>query len=271
MVLGSQPRRSGIDFGLSGPIPKDIIFLLAATFGSYTLGAFASTRGLMDLLRLTPALWQNGHVWQIVTYPFITPYGGAFGLILSLWMILAFGKQVFFFVGRKAFWRHLFVTTISGAAVAVLVRMVLVALGWATPGVVPFSLMQGATMLLAFLFTGFAALYANATIHLMFVLPIKAVYFVPIEIFLAFLGFLAYQDLAGFLGLTAAIGVSYFVFSGRSPKRTLHELKLRLQRKIYERRLRKLRAQGTKGGSKGGGPKGGNGEGGGVVQGPWVN
>lgn len=247
-----------MDFGLSGPIPKDILVLLGVTFLSYALGAFASTRPLIDLLQLGPGVLR-GFLWQLVTYPAASSYDqGALGFLITLWMILVFGKQVFGFVGRKAFWRHFVISALVAGVIAVLVERVM-ALAGSTSPFVPFTLMQGRAFILAFLITGFATLYGNATIYFMFVLPLKASWFIGLEILLAFLLFLSYQDFAGFIGICAAVGASYMLFSGRGPMRFFHETRLRIERRILERKLRKMRG------------KGGDGDGGGLVQGPWVN
>lgn len=265
MFANRPPGNRQVDFGLGGPVPRDLLVLMGLLFLTFSLSAFATTSRLVEVLRLSPELWRQGFLWQLVTYPFVEVYANssALWLLISLWMIYAVGKQVFFFVGRKAFWRHFFTTTLVAGAVAAVVQIALGALGWSHPMVLPFGLMTGFSVVLTFLFTGFAVLYSHATIYLMFVLPIRAGWFVGIEALLIFLGFLGTRDFAGFVGLVTVLAVSYFLFSGRSPKRFVHELRLRITRKILEAKLRRLN-------SKGGG-RGGSGGGNDVVRGPWVN
>ncbi|MEM1178502.1 MAG: hypothetical protein AAGM22_09165 [Acidobacteriota bacterium] len=257
MVFGNQPRRTQFDFGLSGPIPPDILLLMGLTFLSYTLGAFQSTAQFIAAIQLTPRLWTDGFLWQLVTYPFGTGYGGPLSLILGLWMILMFGKPVFFFVGRKAFWRYFFITALVGAMAAVLTQVLLAAVGLGNIVPQPFVLINGQFLIWTFLISAFAALYGHATVLLMFILPVRASWFVAIELAFAFLAFLSYHDFAGFIGCCAAIGASYLQFAGISPGRFLHEIRLRIQRKWFEHRLRQLKKKGD-----------GDGD---VVQGPWVH
>ncbi|MEO1366210.1 MAG: hypothetical protein AAFX50_03460, partial [Acidobacteriota bacterium] len=177
--------------------------------------------------------------------------------IIGLWMMLMFGKQVFFFVGRKAFWRYFFITALVGAMAAVLTQVILAAVGLGGAVPRPFVLINGQFFIWTFLISGFAALYGHATVLLMFVLPVKAKWFIGIEIAFAFLAFLSYHDFAGFVGACAAIGAAYLQFSGIGPGRFLHETRLRVQRKWFEYKLRQLKNKG-----------GGDGD---VVQGPWVH
>lgn len=257
---GGPPRRAQVDFGLSGPIPPDILLLMGLTFFSFTLGAFRLTEVAVYLAQLTPRIWTDGFLWQLVTFPFATSYGvGALGLIIGLWMILMFGKQVFFFVGRRVFWRYFFITALVAGMAATITQVLLGLLGLGGAVPVPFALMNGQFFILTFLISGFAALYGHATIYLMFVLPVKASWFVGIEIAFAFLAFLGYHDFAGFIGLCAGVAASYMQFSGRGPARFLHEMRMRLERRWLEYKLRQLKKKG-----------GGSGDGG-VIQGPWIN
>lgn len=264
MVFASEPRRRGpIDLGLGGPVPRDVLAILIAVVVTFSVDAFQAGAALLDLLRMSREIWASGHLWRLVTYPFVSRYGSGLGLILALWMLFIFARPVFYVVGRKAFWRHLLTTTFVAGAIAVFVQFFLDLLGWNAPFVVPFSILSGEWILLTIFITGFAVFYGQATIYLFFVLPVKASWFIGIEVFFAFLAFLASKDFAGFVGMLTAIGVAYFLFSGRNPKRFLHEMKLRWQKRRMEAELRRLR-RGAPGGS-------GKDDGGGVVQGPWVN
>ncbi len=256
-MIGSNPRRGTIDFGLDGPIPRDLLILMACLFITYSFSAFQSTRELVAAARLSRSIWQEGFFWQLVTYPFAADYGHPLGLILSLWMVLIFGKQVYYFVGRKAFWKTFFSSTMVAAGVAVVVQYLMDWAGMAPTFFLPFGMMQGQLIVLTVLITGFATLYGHATVYLMFVLPVKASWFIGLEILFAFLAFLSSKDLAGFIGICAAVTVAYFLFSGVSPRRFLHEIRLRIQRKLIEAKLRKMRK--------------GKGDGSGVVKGPWVH
>ena len=64
--------------GFGGPVPRDLIVILAVVFATFALQFFAATRGLIALLRLTPLVWQNGFVWQLILSPL---WGIAEGLL----------------------------------------------------------------------------------------------------------------------------------------------------------------------------------------------
>jgi hypothetical protein len=102
--------------------------------------------------------------------------------------------------------------------------------------------MQGHRMLITILVAAFATLYGEATILLFFVLPVKARWFLWFEILAAFVfGLLPYKDLAGFLGVCAAVLLTFASLQPRGPGRALHDWRKRLERWILERRLSRLR------------------------------
>ena len=256
-MIGSQARSRGpIDFGLDGPHPPDILVLMGALFATYSIDALAP--GMTGIFKLSLDALESFTLWRVLTYPFVAGYGSALGLLISMWMILVFGKQVFYIVGRRAFWRSFFMTTGGAGVVALLFQALLDWTGLAPathPGLI-FSLMDGQLMVLTFLITGFAVFYGHTTVYLFFILPVRASWFIGLEIVFSFLGFLSSRDLSGFIGICAAVTLAYFLFSGVHPRRFLHEMRLRLHKKLIEARLRRQRRRGG---------------GGGVVQGPWVN
>ena len=105
----------------------------------------------------------------------------------------------------------------------------------------PFWIMQGSSMLLTILVAAFATLYANATILLMFVIPIRARWFLWLEILFAFLAFLPTKDFAGFVGMCTAVGTTYSILTSGSLRRALREYRLRIERRILEARMRQRR------------------------------
>ena len=269
-MYGRQPAGRQISFGI-GPVPKDLIILLCVLFATYTLWAFESTRGLVRLLQLSPDVWQFGFLWQIVTYPFAESFNGIWFLLVAF-MVVQFGSQIFRVMGRKAFWRLLLTASVSGGLAAVVAQLLAVFLGMSSPVFVPFQMMQGAEMVLAILIAAFATYFRNATIYFFFVLPIQAGWFLWLEILLAFIGFLATKDFGGFVGLTTAVFVTYFLASGRGFGRWMRETRLRLERRVLEAKLKRMHSK-TKGGRGSGGPgnSGPGSPGGNVRQGPWVN
>jgi hypothetical protein len=192
---------------------------------------FESTALVPALLRLTPAVL-SGFVWQLVTYPFVGA-GGA-----SIWFLLEL--LVLFWFGRDVFWRLILVTAVAAAAVAVLTNALMVLAGGESTA--PFITMQGHRMLITILIAAFATLYGEATILLFFVLPLKARWFLWLEVLAAFVfGLLPYKDLAGFLGVCTAVLVVWTSLRSGGLKCSLHDWRKRLERWILERRLARLR------------------------------
>jgi signal transduction histidine kinase len=257
------PRRPDLGgFGLGGPVPRDLLILLAVVFATFALGFFVPA---VDLLRLTPLVWTRGFAWQIVTYPFIGFGGAGIWFLPELLILYMFGRDVFYGLYRKHFWRLIVVCSVIAALVAVAVHVLTSLTGFmAVPA--PFILMQGQRMLLAIFVAAFATANAEATILLFFVLPIRARWFLWLEILFAFMGFLGTRDLPGFLGISAAVGLSYLYVkssgSAKGGKRIFREMRLRMERWLIQRRLdraKKKRGLRVIPGDKG------------RERGPWVN
>lgn len=266
-MYGRQPATRQLNLGL-GPIPKDLVILLCVLFASYTLSAFQSTAWLIWPLQLSPDVWRVGFLWQIATYPIAEGFNGIWFLVVGF-MIAQFGGQIFRVMGRKAFWRMMLTASILAALAAIVAQIVVDLAGLRSPFLKqPFGMMQGAETILVILIAAFATFFRSAKIYLFFVLPLQAGWFLWLEILLAFIGFLGTKDFAGFVGLTTAVIVTYFLVSGRGIGRWLREMRLRIERRVLEARLKRMHSKGK--GRGGGGGSGGS-SGGNVHQGPWIN
>jgi len=252
--------------GLGGRPPVDVVVLLAVNFVTFALLHLA-TQSVAPLL-LTERVW-SGWLWELATYPFIGFGEPGFWYLLALLMLYWFGKDVFAQLGRRLFWRTVAWGAIPAAILAELVWRLGAALSWSWCAPFPqgFNLMQGQQVLLAILVAAFATVNRRATIYLI-VLPIEARWFLWIEVLFAFMGFLVTRDLAGFLGICAAVGATYaFLATGGGRRGGLREMRLRIERWWLERRLARTRrkrgirvVRGDSGGT------GGNGR---VKRGPW--
>ncbi len=205
MFSGQSVRGGGFGGGLGGPTPRDVWVLLGTLFFTFSLQFFAATAWLPALLRLTPAVWQRFFVWQLVTYPFAGIGAPSFWFLIELLILFMFARDVFSRLGQRRFWMTLVKSAAAGSLAAVAVALLVVA---ATGGTGPnaFGLMQGQHMVLVIVIAAFATLLGDATIYLFFVLPIRARWFLGLEILFAFLGFLGSKDFAGFVGICAAVG-----------------------------------------------------------------
>jgi hypothetical protein len=269
-------------FGSGRPVPMDIWVLLGVVFVTFTLAQFAATAGIIGLLRLTPLAWRYGLVWQLGTYPFVGFGGPNLWFLLELFILGLFGKDVFWRLGRKSFWKLLAWSAVAAGLAAVVVDAVVTLLG-GSPLFTTFVIMQGQHMLVVLMIAAFAVLYRDATILLFFILPVQARWFLWIEILFAFMAFLGTKDLAGFVGICTGVAVTYSLLTRGGLTRGLRggrrELWLRIQQKWIRWRLGRLRKQrdfrvlegeGRRDRDRGRGGDG-SGDGDGVHRGPWVN
>lgn len=154
-------------FGGGGSMATRLTIAVAAIS---ILATAASTFGFGSIvahLLFTPALAVRGEVWQVVTYTFIDPIGGGFGVfsfLISLYFLYAIGGQVEAAIGgRRLLW--FFVGSSAVGAIASIPFAYL--LGFASHTQAGLWVALGALTIL------FAHLYANQPIYIMFVLPLQ--------------------------------------------------------------------------------------------------
>jgi hypothetical protein len=224
--------------GSGSPPPRDVLVLLGVLFVTFSLQFFSATAVVPALLALTP-LVLRGFVWQLVTYPFVGTTASGFWFLLELLILFWFSRDVFWRLGRRRFWQIVLWSAVGAAVVAAATELAMLATG--APHLA-FVTMQGQRMLLTVVIAAFATLYGEATILLFFVLPIKARWFLWLEILFAFVfGLLPYKDLPGFLGVCTAVFLTYSSLLPGGPLRVVHNWRKRLEQLILEQRLRQLR------------------------------
>ena len=255
-------------FGLGGPVPPDLVVLLAVLLTTSSLHFFDATRWIPALLELSSASWRQLEVWRVVTYPFIGVVMNGFWFLVGLLFLYSFGRDAFFGLGRKHFWRMILWSAIGGALVAIATDLLFARM---LPAGALYLLMQGQLFLFAVFFAAFGTAHRDATILIFFVIPMPARWCIPLEILGAFMGFLFTHDLAGFLGLCAAMGLTaFYLRSGGSVgggRRRLREIRLRIERWWLQRRLDRNRKKRGFRVISGEGQRG-DGE---VRKGPWVH
>jgi len=221
-----------------GPIPPDILLILGLVFSTFVLQFFRTTATVPALLQLSDSVF-SGFIWQVLTYAFTGSGPASFWFLLSLLILYWFASDIFRRLGRRRFWIFLLSGVLIAGLAAVAVRGIGILLGYPSPNA--FVLMQGQYMLVSIFIAAFATLFGDATILLFFVLPIRASWFLWLEILFAFMGFLNSHDLAGFAGICAAVGSSWLLLQPGGPGSGLRKLRLRLRRKWLEKRLSRLR------------------------------
>jgi membrane associated rhomboid family serine protease len=216
--------------GLRGAPPLDLVILVGTLFVTWSLQFFDATGPLVALLRLSPLVFR-GWLWQLATYPFIGYGRATLWVPLELVILYMFGRDVLHGLGRKRFWQLVMTAAVAAGVLALLVEVGREEGVAALPLVGPFPLLQGQQVLLAITIAAFATANRSASILLFFVLPIEARYFLWIEIVIAFVGYLQSHDLGGFLGICAAVALSYlYVREGGSFGRGLRQTRLRIER-----------------------------------------
>ncbi len=250
-MYGNQPRGRAVTL-FPGPPPRDIMVLMVVLFVNYSLSFFPGLRNLPALLQLTPGVWRSGFLWQLATYPFAGNFdfvslrnlglitSSPIGFLFSLLMIYWFGSDVYRYLGRRGFWTLLAWAAGAASVSAVAVHVLLSRIGWTDD--YAFSIMQGQWILLVIFAAAFAAAYGHATVYIMFILPVRGSWFLPLTLLFAFTGFLTTKDFPGFLGNCVAAGVVYQTLTGRLFK-LAREWRLHIERKILEARLKRMRGR----------------------------
>ena len=221
--------------GPAGSTPNDLVALIAVLFLTYSLQFFESTSVVPALLRLTPAVL-SGFVWQLVTYPFVGYGGAGLWFLLELLILFWFGRTVFQRLGRRRFWQLVAWSVLGAAVVAVVLQLVVMLIAGGIPTPVPFHVMQGQRVLLAVVIAAFATVSGEATILLFFVLPVRARWFLWLEILFAFIAFLETKDLAGFAGICAAVLITFTSLSPGGPRWVVRSWRRRLEQALLRAR-----------------------------------
>ncbi len=239
-TFGGSGGAGGFGFASGAPVPSDLIAVLATLFATFSLQFFAATEIIPALLRLTPAVF-SGFIWQIVTYPFVGWGGSGIWFLLELLILFWFGRDIFWRLGRRRFWLLIARAAIGAAVVALLVQLLMNLAGGAVTGFGAFQLMQGQRILLATTIAAFATLWGEATILLFFVLPVKARWFLWLEVLFAFIGFLESKDFAGFCGICAAVFLTYSGLQRGGTGGVLRTARKRAEAAILKQRLERLK------------------------------
>jgi membrane associated rhomboid family serine protease len=239
---GFPQRRLGGFGGLGdgAPPPVDLGLLLGVLFVTFSLQFFETTRGVLELLALSPAVLR-GALWQLVTYPFVATPGSGFWFLLELLILYWFGRSVLSSLGRRRFWRLLLTSAGVAAVAAVAVEWIVLTIAPASLHL-PFVAMLGQRIVLTVVIAAFATLHGEATILLLFVLPVRARWFLWLEILFAFVFFfLPYKDAAGLVGVCVAVFLTYASLMPGGPRRVLRSWRRRLEERILRARLDRMR------------------------------
>ncbi len=200
-----QGRRPTIGSGTSlTRTGKIMLIAYAAVYVLELIGEHWLGSPLYAWLALSPLNSPQFHVWQLVTHPVIHDPGAPIGFLIDCVVFYFFAGTVESALGTRHFLK-IYILAAAGGAAAGLLFSGLTSFGLPFAGMLP--------SLLA-LIVVFGLLSPEATILLMFVLPVKAKYISYGTVIVTALTFLARTNPHGAFHL-GGIGLAWLVF--RSP------------------------------------------------------
>ena len=262
MTWGGGPTPRRISFGgFSNPPARDLLLLVGVLFVTFSMQFLPGLSLVPELMRLSSSVWQQGMVWQLLTYPAAGWGGPSIWFLLELLILYMFANDVRWALGKRRFWNLLWMSAGLAAVAACVVQLLAGGAGGNA-----FVLMQGQRMVLAIVIAGFALIRRDATIMLFFVLPIKARWFIWIEIAFAWIALLGTGDVAGFVGICTAIGAVFVLLRPGRARSLMSGLRRRYERWSVKQKLNRdrRRFRVVPGGKK---PEADDR----VRRGPWVN
>ena len=142
-----------------------VVFFAQSSNGAISEDAFIKY-GALSLKGL-----KSGFVWQLLTFQFL--HGGLPHLVLNSVVLYSFGRPLEEFLGKRAFLKLYLLSGFAGGIAQIL--LALVSSRFAGP-------MVGASAGICGLVAAFALLSPQSTIYVAFVIPLRAVYFLPLAI-----------------------------------------------------------------------------------------
>jgi membrane associated rhomboid family serine protease len=238
-----NPQRGFGGFGTQGeggPLARDLIVLLAVLFVTFSLQFFEPTRRLVGLFSLDLRVL-HGFLWQLVTYPFVATASSGPWFLLELLILYWFGRTVFGRLGRRRFWRLVLLAAVGASVSAVAVEWLSLAMA-PTWQHATFIAILGQRMIMTIVVSAFATLFGDATILVFFVLPVRARWFLWLEVIFVFVFyFLPYKDLAGMVGTCVAVFLVYSSLTPGGPKWVLRRWRRQLEERVLRARLDRMR------------------------------
>jgi hypothetical protein len=180
--------------------------LLVGLAAGVVVDSVVELRPVIDLLRLSPAVWERGHIWRVVTYGFVGTGPISAWSLVELVLVYWCAMELLVLLGL-ARTRTLI---LGGVAIAGLAAVAGQALSDAVDGpacVSPFWMMQGQHIILAIALPVFATRNRWSTVaHTPYLLglPIPTRWLVPLQLLAALGAFATTRDFGGFIGIAAA-------------------------------------------------------------------
>lgn len=201
-----QGHRTTIGSGSSlTRVGKTMLIIYASVYIIELIGQHWLGLPLYQWLALSPVKSGQFHLWQLITHPFIHNPGAPIGFLIDCVVFYFFAGAIESALGTRNFLRLYAIAAMGGAAAGLIFS-----------GLTSFSVPSAGMMpsLLA-LIVVFGLLQPEATILLMFILPIKAKYISYGTIIVTALTFLAQTNVHGAYHL-GGIGLGWLYFRGPS-------------------------------------------------------
>ena len=147
-----------------------VVFFAQFSNGAISEAAFIKY-GALSLKGL-----KSGFVWQLLTFQFL--HGGLPHIVLNSVVLYSFGRPLEEFLGKRAFLKLYLLSGFAGGIAQILLALVSSRFG---------GPMVGASAGICGLVAAFALLSPQSTIYVAFVIPLRAVYFLPLAIGLTIL------------------------------------------------------------------------------------
>lgn len=163
------------------------------------------------LILHAPGAYANAdfYPWQLVTYMFMHSQQEIFHLLFNMFSLWMFGSLIEQTMGSRRFLFFYMISGLSGAAFHLLLYTIGTSLGWATytPSIL------GASAAVYGILVAFAHYFPRQPIHIYFVLPIQARYFVALMIAMdLFYSISGSSQIAHIAHLGGALGAFVFLY-----------------------------------------------------------
>ena len=237
-----RPQRFGTSFGFGSSLTqlaKRLLILYTAIYALELVCEHWLNIPIVAWLQLYPIFSDYFHFWQLITHPFIHDPRSPIGFLINALILYFFASPVEHAFGTRRF-LILFYASAVGAAVS----------GLAFSSVSGFSSpFMGMLPSLLSLIVVFGLLNPNATILLMFILPIKAKYLSYGTILITLLTFLAKANPSGAYHL-GGILTGYLYLKGPRIRNSLDLKLLYLKYQQWQLERKKARFGVIDGGKK---------------------
>ena len=203
----TNAHRQTIGFGSSlTPVGKIMLIVYAAVYVLELIGEQWLGMPVFQWLALSPLKSGSFHIWQMITHPVVHDPGAPIGFLINCLVFYFFAGTIESALGTRGFLRLYIIAALGGALAGLI-------FGGLSPFGVPCAGMMPSLLALVVVF---GLLQPEATILLMFVLPIKAKYISYGTIIITALTFLAQTNVHGAYHL-GGIGLAWLYF--RAPTR----------------------------------------------------